>query len=279
MRPNFVIIGAQKAATTSLWRYLGQHPRVFMSPIKETNFFVAEMEWPRGIGWYESLFAPAAGQAATAIGEASPNYTLYPGLAGVPERMTRVIPEARLIYLLRHPVERMVSSYLHSLTQGLERLPLERALLERTHYADISRYAMQIERYLPYFDRSQLLIILSEDLETKPAETLDRVLQFLELPPGWRPPDLGVRHHVTEGKRVPRAWWRKLGGLVIRGRLPQLPVPKSAATSALTTRALAPSDVTLTSGVRSRLDEMLRPDVERLRDHLGEDFQGWGLLG
>ncbi|MDQ3758698.1 MAG: sulfotransferase [Actinomycetota bacterium] len=278
MRPNFVIIGAQKAATTSLWRYLGQHPRVFMSPIKETNFFVAEMGWQRGVGWYESLFAPAAGQAATAIGEASPNYTLYPGLAGVPKRMSEVIPDARLVYVLRHPVERMVSSYLHSLTQGSESWPLERALFERSHYADTSRYAMQIERYLPHFDRSRLLIILSEDLEAKPAETLDRVLRFLELPPGWRPTDLGVRHHITQGKRVPRVWWRKLGGLVVRGRLSRLPVPKSAATSPFTTRALTRSDTTLTCDVRKRLEEMLRPDVERLREYLGEDFHGWGLL-
>jgi len=279
VRPNFVIIGAQKAATSSLWMYLRQHPEVFMPGEKETDFFIAEKAWPLGLEWYESLFASAASKGATAVGEASPNYTLYPGFPGVPKRMAQVIPEARLIYVLRDPIERMVSGYLQVLAHGQETLPIKRALLERPHYVDASRYAMQVERYLPYFDRSRILIILSEDLEAKPAETLDRVLRFLELPHGWRPADLGVRYHTTQGKRVPRAWWRNLGGLMIRGRIPRLPVPKSAATSPLTTRALGPDDVTLTGDLRKRLEETLRPDVERLREYLGEDFHGWGLLG
>lgn len=278
MRPNFVIIGAQKAGTTSLWRYLGRHPQVFMSRIKEPNFFVAEIGWSRGIEWYESIFAPAADKGAAAVGEASPNYTMSPGLAGVPQRMAGAIPDARLIYVLRHPVERMISSYLHALTHGSETLPIGRALVERPQYADTSRYAMQIEQYLRHFDRTQLLVIVSEDLKSRPAETLDRVLGFLDLATGWRPDDLGVRYHPTVHKRVPRLWWRKLGGLVLRGRLPELPVPRSATTSPLTTRALSSRDTRLNPDIRRQLEEMLRPDVERLRQYMEEEFHGWGLL-
>lgn len=278
MRPNLVIIGAQKAATTSLWLYLGQHPSVFMSPIKETNFFVAEMGWSRGIAWYESLFEPAVEEGAEVIGEASPNYTLFPSLPGVPERMASVIPNARLVYLLRHPIERMISSYMQELAQGTETMPIARALLERPHYADASRYAMQIDQYLRHFERSQLLILLSEELEREPEGVLDRALSFLGLPAGWRPTDLGARHNPSRSKRVPRGWWRRLGGLMIRGRIPTFPVPEAATRSPLTTRALKPEDITVPDDARKRLEDSLRPDVERLRTYLGRDFDGWGLI-
>jgi hypothetical protein len=279
MLPSFVIVGAQKAATTSLWQYLGRHPAVFVTPVKETDFFVAQRAWPRGLAWYESLFA-GAGDGVTAVGEASPNYTMFPGFGGVPERMARIIPSAKLIYLLRQPVERMRAGYIHALAMGQEARPIEQALLDRPQYADTSRYAMQIEQYLRHFDRSQLLILLAEDLERRPGETFDRVLSFLGLPAGWRPPDLGVRHHPTLVKRIPRPWARRLGGFLIRARVPEFRVPARARIqrSRLTTRPLTPGDTTLPDDVRRRLEDLLRPDVERLRQYLGPDFDGWGLL-
>ena len=278
MLPSFLIIGAQKGATTSLWRHLGQHPDVFMSPIKETNFFIEEMNWNRGLDWYESLFAPARLQSATAVGEASPNYTIHPGLAGVPRRIASVIPDARLIYLLRHPVDRMVSGYLQALTQGAETLPIERALLERPHYADISRYSMQLEQYLRYFDRDRILVLLSEDLEAAPAATVSQAFEFVGVRSDWRPSNLKARHHTSTGKRVPRAWWRRLGGLVIRGRVPAFPVPGWLATSPLTSRPLRTADSLISPMLRDQLEELVRPDVARLRNHLGGSFHGWGLL-
>jgi len=275
--PHFVIIGAQKAGTTSLWFYLARHPQIFMSELKETNFFIAERAWPNGLDWYESLFSEAA-KTGMLTGEASPNYTFYPGFQGIPERMSQVIPQARLIYLLRHPVERMISGYLNGLTLGQEHLPIQQALFERPQYADTSRYAMQIEQYLQYFDRSQLLVLLSEDLERRPAETIDRILDFLGLETGWRHPSFETRHHRTAGKRVPRWWWRRLGGLVIRGRIPVFPVPKAAVSSPVTTRALRPRDSALQATARRRLEDMVRPDVERLSRYMDDGFHGWGLL-
>lgn len=278
MLPNFVIIGAQKAATTSLWHYLGQHPEVFVCPQKETDFFVAEMNWARGVSWYESLFQPAARSGAVAIGEASPSYTMYPSFGGVPERMARVIGDARLIYLLRHPVDRMVSGYVQSLTQGSETLPLAQALLERPPYADASRYWMQLEQYLRFFPPERILVLLSEELTSAAGPTLERALDFLGVASDWRPADLGARQHETAGKRVPRDWWRRLGGMVIRGQLPAFPVPERLRRSRLTTRALRASDTELPPGLRERLEDLVRPDLVRLRDYLGPGFRAWGLL-
>ena len=129
--PNFVVIGAMKAGTVSLRHYLDEHPDVFLGrggTFGEPNFFTAEYNWPRGRGWYESLF-DGADQAA-AIGECSPSYTMAPAFGGVPERMAQVVPDARLIYLVRDPIARMRSMYMHQVSAGRERRRAEAALLD-----------------------------------------------------------------------------------------------------------------------------------------------------
>lgn len=124
--PTFVVIGAMKAGTVSLRHYLDEHPDVFLGRggmFGEPNYFVAEYNWSRGRAWYESLFADAdadAGQAG-AIGECSPSYTMAPAFPGVPERMAAVIPDARLVYVVRDPVARMQSMYMHQVSAGRER--------------------------------------------------------------------------------------------------------------------------------------------------------------
>jgi hypothetical protein len=105
--PNFVVIGAMKAGTVSLRHYLDEHPDAFLGRggrFGEPNFFVAEHNWPRGRGWYESLFDGAG--SATALGECSPSYTMAPAFGGVPGRMAQVVPNARLVYVVRDPIAR-----------------------------------------------------------------------------------------------------------------------------------------------------------------------------
>jgi hypothetical protein len=111
-----------KAGTVSLRHYLDEHPDVFLGRggmFGEPNFFVAEDNWPHGRGWYESLF-DGAGRAA-AIGECSPCYTWAYVYRGVPERMAQVVPEARLVYVVRDPIARMQSMYMHQVSAGRER--------------------------------------------------------------------------------------------------------------------------------------------------------------
>lgn len=175
MLPNFLIIGAAKAGTTSLYNYLRVHPQVFMSNPKELKFFVQEMNWSRGLQWYERHFDPAGD--VVAIGEASTHYTAYPYFGGVPERIAEVLPDVRLIYLVRQPIDRMVSFFLMRIRAGKEReRSMEKALLANPRYIDGSRYAMQIEQYLKYFPREHLVILKSEDLRNARGPTMDRVL-------------------------------------------------------------------------------------------------------
>src|SRR5215211_9390855 len=106
--PNFLVIGAMKAGTTSLYHYLRHHPQVFMPEIKELNFFNPLRNWRRGVEWYEEQFEGIP-DSVVAIGEASTSYTKFPWIREVPARITSVLGEIRLIYVVRDPIERMQS--------------------------------------------------------------------------------------------------------------------------------------------------------------------------
>src|SRR5918996_3904116 len=112
--PNLVVIGGLKCGTTSLHHYLNLHPAIHMSRPKELNFFVAELNWSLGTDWYASHF-----RADAAVrGESSPHYTNLPRFAGVAERISSVLPDAKLIYMVREPVDRALSNYLHNVAGG-----------------------------------------------------------------------------------------------------------------------------------------------------------------
>ena len=207
--PNAVILGAQKAGTTTLFDVLARHPFVLTSCIKEVHFF--DLQQTHGLDWYRAHF-PLARQAEIlasrgehpVVLEASPYYLFHPA---VPARLARVLPRARLIVLLREPVARAWSHYWHERTRGYEwrspRAALERESLRlageeerlladqryRSHahrhfsYLGRSRYAAQLERWFAHFPREQVLVLRSEDLFSSPATIVTQVLRFLELAP------------------------------------------------------------------------------------------------
>jgi hypothetical protein len=275
MRPTFLIIGAQKAATTSMWAYLRSHPEIHMPDYKELGFFVAEMNWSRGLGWYESLYDGAGD--AIARGEASPYYTMYPFFDGVPERIASVMPDAKLIYVLRDPVERMRSMYLQLLTDGTERRPMNEALRYDARYVVLSSYALQLERYLACFERSQILLLTSEELYTHREEVMRHVCVFLGVDP-WAPMNLSDESNRSEGKRVPTAIGRLLTPLAAE----QLPRVRHKIAShwghPLLSRAIPPESTRLSEELRRQMADLVGPDVERLARWMGPSFSGWGLL-
>lgn len=282
MLPNFLIIGARKAGTTSLYQYLRDHSQVFMSHKKELNFFEAEFNGSRGLRWYEQHFEGAGD--AIAVGEASPSYTRYPYSRGVPARIAEVLPEARLIYLVRHPLERMTSSYLQNTRAGRGREPsIEKALLTNPRYVDVSRYAMQIEQYLPYFPRERLLIVKSEDLRDARGPTMERVFGFLGVDRTWVPGNLEEEYNTTRSKKTRAV---RPAARAISRTLRLVPGYKALASAAppglkeakrrVATRDIDPT-ITIPDGVRQELEERLRPDVQRLRTYMGDEFDGWGI--
>jgi hypothetical protein len=274
MLPNFLVIGTMKGGTSSLYRYLIHHPQIFMSPVKEPLFFSSE--WDRGLEWYERLFDRAG--RAVAIGESSTEYSAYPQAPGVAKRIAKLLPEVRLVYLVRHPIERMLSEYHDYLVRGVEREPAaDRALLGEPFYCNVSRYAMQIEQYLEYFSRDRLLVLRSEVLKTDRAQTLKRVYEFLEVDSSYQPAHLEQEFHTTSERRPRRAIDHALRRVPGYGRVASV-TPRSVVQlkNRLTTRK-APPRPTLSESARRELEDRLRDDVRRLRQYMGDDFDGWGL--
>ncbi|TPE48411.1 sulfotransferase family protein [Amaricoccus solimangrovi] len=187
--PNFLIIGAPKAGTTSLYDYMREHPQIFMSDPKETRFFAYRGQggdrtrWPvQSLEEYEALFAPVRDEIA--IGEATPHYLIYPHVA---ERIHDLLPEARLIASLRNPVDRSYSVYQMNLrNQGTNTgLPYAEAI--RSDHNLRETYADKLERYFALFPRERIRIILLEDLEGRPEAVMRGLFEFLGVDPAFRP--------------------------------------------------------------------------------------------
>ncbi len=226
--PDFVILGAQKAGTTSLYAYLCAHPDVLPAARKEVHFF--DVNYDRGAGWYRSMF-PLAGARLLAArggrtvltGEASPYYLFHPQ---APARARALIPTAKLIAVLRDPVERAWSHYRHEVQAGREPLSFDDALAaeptrlagaERTFaaggpgathpghryhsYVARGRYADQLQAWLACYPHEQLLVLRAEDLFERPKDVWDETLAFLGLRPS-RPPAFEV-HNPGAGSAVP----------------------------------------------------------------------------
>jgi len=279
MLPTFLVIGAAKAGTTSLYEYLRAHPQIFMPQRKEPDFFSLPERWDHGLDWYESLFRRA--DDALAVGEASTSYSKHPHLPDVPERIASVIPEAQLIYMLREPIARMRSQYLFRVVNEWEKRPIEEALLEDPLYIDCSRYAHQLEQYLTVFERDRILIITSEGLQQNRLKTISSVYRFLGVDSTIGPAVLKSEFNRAVDKRVSR------GRLLNRGTLRRIPGYKDLAPyipdafKSLVTRPVSKKvDVDKTrigEPFRRELENKLRDDVCRLRSYMTDDFDGWGI--
>jgi hypothetical protein len=279
--PNFLVIGAMKAGTTSLYHYLRDHPQVFMPDTKEVNFFNPLRNWRRGVSWYEEQFR-AAPTEALAIGEASTSYTKYPWVTGVPERISSVLGEVRLIYVLRDPVERMRSQYLHHVATGQEWRPIEQAFREEPMYLNISRYAFQLDQYEPFIQRDRILVIDSRDLRDDRLPTLRGVFAFLGVEPGWVPRSVDREFLTSAGRRMKPSSLRALRRIPrIRTIATYVPEPmktmKHRLTGGLATQELDVERGRISEALRDELERSLRPDVTQLRRFLGRDFDGWGI--
>jgi hypothetical protein len=205
--PDFLVVGAQRAGTTSLYQYLVAHPQVGAPYRKEVHFF--DLHFARGVGWYRAHFPLRARRAAFArsgkrflCGEASPYYLYHPAVA---ERVARTLPDARLLAILRNPVDRAFSHYHHERERGRETLSFEEALereperlageTERVaaggsseahrvfSYLARGRYAEQLQPWLARFPRDRLLVLGSEAFYADPRGAMARVFAFLGLPP------------------------------------------------------------------------------------------------
>jgi hypothetical protein len=175
--PGFVVIGAMKCATTTLAVQLAAQEGVFISDPKEPNFFSNDEIYANGPAWYESLFDGAKG--CSLVGEASTHYTKLPTYPHTIERFRAMLPDARLIYVMRHPIDRVVSQYMHEWSQRLVSGPIDDELAKNPWIVDYGRYAMQIGPWLDAYGADRVLPVFNERLRAEPQSELERVCAFL----------------------------------------------------------------------------------------------------
>jgi hypothetical protein len=273
--PNVLIVGAAKCGTTSLHEYLDRHPEAAMSREKELDFFVEEKNWSRGVEWYEQQF-----EDAPVRGESSPSYTVFPRYRGVPERIRRVVSDAKLIYLVRDPIERIVSHFAHR--QVVRPGALEDAFSDagrREGLVAPSRYWLQLQQYLEWFPAEQILVVDSDELRTRRDETLERVFAFVGIDPAFRSPEFTATHNAATQHTRPTRAGRLVSAALSRTLTPErAQMLRERAPAALKDRLRTPvAAPVLSPELREQLAEELREDVELLRSHTGQAFAGWSL--
>lgn len=272
--PNVVVIGAQKCGTSTLHYYLGFHPEVSISTPKELNFFIADRNWGRGVDWYRAHFDVTK----PARLESSPNYTAWPHYEDVPERMAEVVPDAKLIFLVRDPIARIEAHWVHNYAKRRERgTVLETIMHPSTTYLMRSRYAMQLERFLAHYDRSSILVLEQEELLNNRRETLRDVLEFIGVDSGFEHRSFDVvRHRTARKRRATRAgmkvqeWSRTPWGK----RVPKV-LWNYAEAGLRLSRPIERPD--LRDQLPDDVLETLREDALRLRELTGRDFASWSI--
>lgn len=280
-KPNLFIIGAMKSGTTSLHEYLATHPEIAMSREKEPGYFVEELSLGKGEAWYLSLFE--RDERYRYVGESSTHYTKLPVYRGVPERLFRFNPEARLLYIMRNPLDRLVSHYWHAvrdLPRGGERLPLLQAVQEKPEYLAFGDYALQLQPYFDRFGKEAVLTLTFEALIEDPQRELDRIYLWLGLPP----------HPI--GAAAAKAHNRKpktIRGVAGAGILNQIqysgpwhrisPLVPSWMKRWAKQQAYRPVDEAQSqediARLRAAIGERQQRQIERLSRLLGRDFPEW----
>jgi Sulfotransferase family len=290
MLPNFIVIGAAKAGTTALYWYLAEHPEVFMSPMKETNYFAYGLDDEGRLLYgdpelhrfrvqsqdaYEDLFAHTGD--ARAIGEASPIYLECPQAAA---RIRHLIPEARIICGLRNPVDRAYSDYLMYLrSRGLDFDPEQDLKASSvwarpdSHWMRISRYFEPLSRYFDGFPRNHIHIFLLDDLNRSPREVVQDVYRFVGVDPAFMF-DMTTPHNVG-GVPTSMLLERVFTSAAVRAAVDPW-IPKRAANwvRQLRTRNLQQAPP-LPAELRADLSNHFREDLERTSALIGRSLEGW----
>lgn len=296
MLPNFLVIGAAKAGTTAMWHYLRQHPEVYMSPHKEPRYFAlcgqpvnfqgpgdqTRFNFVTELTDYQRLFAKAKEEKA--MGEASPWYLYVKSAAPA---IKEVLPDVKLVAILRDPVDRAFSNYLHAVGEGLEPLSSFREAMEaeesrirenwspRFHYKSKGFYYQQLQHYLKFFRREQLKIYLYEDLANEPEALFADVFDYLGVDPLFTV-DVGKRHNESRTARS-RTIKQVLEKDNIVRRCTRSAVPKrwrKTIRKNVSALNLKPKPK-LSSQDRKQYIEVYRDDIEKLEQLIDCDLSNW----
>jgi hypothetical protein len=215
---HFLVIGAQKCGTTSLHMYLRAHPRLYLPPQKEVNFFSTDEKFGRGVDWYlRTYFGMSRGRIS---GEVSPQY-MY--CLAAPVRICKVFPNIKLIAVLRNPIDRCFSHYRMMVRRGLEsrsfkavifdlstktiEFPFSKSdqlpIKETNLYLEIGNYSEMLAKYAKHFSRDNFFLLSLEALSSRPAQILSSIYSFLGVDSVYTPPNISKQYHISGTRRYP----------------------------------------------------------------------------
>ena len=271
--PTFIVIGTMKGGTTSLNHYLKHHPQVGMTKKKEINFFCKDNIWANGVDWYKAQFDNP--EQAIAFGDVSPRYSKCHSHPLTPKRMHETVPGAKLIYLVRDPIKRLLSHYAHNYSQLQTDYTFSEYLddnIENTGNAiRSSLYWAQLEHYLQHFPKEQIKVVKSEDLLTKRKEALFDIFDYIGIEHYWDDKLFNQERNQGSVRARPRAfvsWTRtypKLFKLVYR-------LATNKMRGLLSTEFPRPKP---TEEQVQRMHDIFKPDTQKLTDFSGIDFSDW----
>lgn len=277
VRPNLFIIGAPRCATSSLHRFLAEHPSIFMSDLKEPGFFVPEIEaHPKDRDWYLGLFRDAGD--AKFVGESSTHYAKIPTYTGVPDRIARFCHRPRFIYLMRDPVERAISHYWHCTRQNAEFRPPLQAIEENVEYRAFGDYALQLSAYMDRFGREPIFSATFERMISNPESVTNEIFQWLGVDEMDGQREFPTRNATPE-EIVRFGGGQMLGRFVHRSRLwnsvsPLVPRSMKDLARKFSWERVTPSDESL-EDVREFLRPWAHDVMERTSRLLGREFPEW----
>lgn len=264
--PDFLIIGAAKCGTTSLFEQLGQHPQIFLPAVKEPTFFSEHGvgAWDKGLEWYASLFADA--QDGQLTGEASTSYSKAPWYGDAPEKIHQVLPDVKLIYMVRDPLAQIVSHYQHMDYGELDDRTLEQRLLNDDFLLKVASYAFQLEQFLPFFDKRQIHVICLEHYIADNARVMSQLFSFLDID---LHPTRPRRENARRERQILRWSWLKYIPAIKR----MTPYERQ---HQLRPWLLAPQEkIRLPSLYKNQLTVRLRPQMQALKSDWGVAVPGW----
>lgn len=245
-----------------------------MSEIKEVDYFIAENNYDKGVDWYHSQFKGDFKK----YGEASPNYSKAHFFKGVPERMHDLLPGIKLIYLVRDPIERIISHYTHNYSEGREHRSIDEVLgnPENNHYVMCSKYYWQLEHYLQFYTEDQILVVPSYDLKNERQSTLEQIFNYIEVNAAFYTPAYEEQKHESSKKRRKGRLSRLiLESPVIKTVKQYIPDAIKDPVKRMTRPEVSKPD--LSPAVRKKLREHLRSDVEKLKTFTSRSFSHWDL--
>lgn len=265
-----LLIGGMKCGTRSLYHYIKDHPDICECKVKEPEYFTKNQNRSYSVAQYEDLWDYDPSRHKIVL-EASTGYTKYPVEKDIPKQIFEQDIQAKFIYLVRNPFERIVSH--HNFMKTNPNFTAHKGLIQE-HYINVSSYYWQLSQYLEYFpDKGRYLVIDSADFFTDTPETLSRIFQFLEIDTNYIPQEYEVKNKSMERS--------KLEVFLFRSGLIQLSkyVPKNLTQNLKRGLNRLPKDkkTTFTPTERKIVRERLADDMQQLQQEFGIDVQKWGF--